>query len=53
MPPNALAEMGRDLARFHFVEGQIREIEAARLERLDQDPTEKSHSIDRRIVLGQ
>src|SRR5205807_662378 len=33
LPPNALAEMGRDLARLHFVEGQIREIETARLER--------------------
>ena len=43
VPPNALAEMGRDLARLHFVEGQIREIEAARLERLKQTPTEKSH----------
>src|SRR5438270_2928705 len=42
LPPNALAEMGRDLARLHFVEGQIREIEAARLERLKQTPTEKS-----------
>ena len=42
VPPNALAEMGRDLARLHFVEGQIREIEAARLERLKQTPTEKS-----------
>ena len=29
LPPNALAEMGRDLARLHFVEGQIREIEAS------------------------
>src|SRR5438874_188840 len=45
VPPNALAEMGRDLARLHFVEGQIREIEAARLERLKQTPTEKSHAM--------
>jgi transposase len=44
-PPNALAEMGRDLAQLHFVEGQIREIETARLERLDQAPTEKSHAM--------
>src|ERR1700682_510770 len=35
LPPNALAEMGRDLARLHFVEGQISEIETARLERLE------------------
>jgi transposase len=45
LPPNALAEMGRDLARLHFVEGQIREIEMARLERLEQAPTEKSHAM--------
>ena len=50
LPPNALAEMGRDLARLHFVEGQIREIEAARLERLHQDPTEKSHSMVRLLT---
>src|SRR5438874_4057869 len=50
LPPNALAEMGRDLARLHFVEGQIREIEAARLERLHQDPTEKSHSMVRLLA---
>jgi transposase len=42
--------MGRDLARLRFVEGQIREIEAARLERLYQDPTEKSHSMVRLLA---
>src|SRR5437763_10477882 len=41
LPPNALAEMGRDLARLHFVEGQIREIEAAPREKRAQDPTSK------------
>lgn len=45
LPPNALAEMGRDLARLHFVQGQIREIETARLQRLDQAPTEQSHAM--------
>ena len=45
-----MPEMGRDLARLHFVEGQIREIEAARLERLHQDPTEKSHSMVRLLT---
>ena len=50
MPPNALAEMGRDLARLHFVEGQIREIETARLERLEQAPTEKSHAMVRLLA---
>jgi len=50
LPPNALAEMGRDLARLHFVEGQIREIETARLERLEQAPTEKSHAMVRLLA---
>jgi transposase len=50
LPPNALAEMGRDLARLHFVEGQIKEIEAARLERLEQAPTEKSHAMVRLLA---
>jgi transposase len=50
LPPNAMAEMGRDRARLRFVEGQIREIEAARLERLYQDPTEKSHSMVRLLA---
>jgi transposase len=45
VPPNALAEIGRDLARLHFIEDQIREIEAARLERLNQEPDEKSHAM--------
>src|SRR3982075_965625 len=50
LPPNALAEMGRDLARLHFVEGQISEIETARLERLEQAPTEKSHAMVRLLA---
>ena len=50
LPPNALAEMSRDLARLHFVEDQIREIEAARLERLNQAPDERSHAMVRLLV---
>jgi transposase len=42
--------MGRDLARLHFVEGQIKEIEAARLERLEQASTEKSHAMARLLA---
>ena len=45
LPANALAEMGRDLARLRFVEDQIKDIEAARLERLKQAPDEKSHAM--------
>jgi transposase len=50
LPPNALAEMGRDLARLHFVERQIREIGTARLERLEQAPTERSHAMVRLLA---
>ena len=50
LPANALAEMGRDLARLRFVEDQIKDIEAARLERLKQAPDEKSHAMVRLLV---
>jgi len=50
LPANALAEMSRDLARLHFVEDQIREIEAARLERLNQAPDERSHAMVRLLA---
>jgi transposase len=50
LPPNALAEMRRDLARLHFVQNQIREIEADRLERLKQAPDEKSHAMVRLLA---
>jgi len=50
LPPNALAEMSRDLARLRFVEDQIREIEAARLERLNQAPDERSHAMVRLLA---
>lgn len=40
LPPNTLAEMRRDMARYRFVVDQIKEIEAARLQRLQQAPDE-------------
>ncbi|WP_292119120.1 transposase [Mesorhizobium sp.] len=49
-PPNALAEMRRDLARLRLVEDQVREIEADRLERLNQAPDEKSHVMVRLLA---
>jgi len=36
LPPNTLAELRRDMARLRFIIGQINEIEAARLLRLEQ-----------------
>jgi transposase len=50
LPPNALAEISRDLARLHFVQDQIKEIEAGRLERLKQAPDEKSHVMVRLLA---
>jgi len=36
VPPNTLAELRRDMAHLRFVKQQIKEIEAARAERLEQ-----------------
>jgi transposase len=38
LPPNTLAELRRDMARLRFVVEQIRQIEEARLQRLEQQP---------------
>ena len=38
VPPNTLAELRRDMARLRFVRDQIRELEAARVERLEHAP---------------
>ena len=40
MPPNALAELQRDVARLGFVVGQIKQIEKARQKRLEQPESE-------------
>ena len=45
LPPNTLAELRRDMARLRFVMDQIREIEAARLIRLEQHPELASHAM--------
>jgi transposase len=37
LPPNTLAELRRDIARLRFVKDQIKQIEEARSERLQQD----------------
>jgi transposase len=54
LPPNTLAEMRRDMARYRFVVDQIKEIEAARLQRLQQAPDEGPHAMVRLLarVLG-
>jgi transposase len=43
LPANTLAELQRDLARLRLIDDQIGEIEAARLERLRQQPDAPRH----------
>src|SRR5919112_73480 len=43
LPPNTLAELRRDLARPRVINDQIAEIEAARIERLRQQPDQARH----------
>ena len=50
LPPNTLAELGRDMARLRFVVDQIREIEATRRQRLEQHPEQGSHAMVRRLT---
>jgi len=60
LPPNTLAELPhgssswaegpRDMARLRFVMDQIREIEAARLIRLEQHPELASHAMVRLLA---
>jgi len=50
LPPNTLAELRRDLVRLHLIHDQIREIEAARLERLEQRPDDGAHPMVRLLA---
>ena len=50
LPPNTLAELGRDMARLRFVVDQIKEVEAARLERLARRPEEGAHAMVRLLA---
>ena len=50
LPPNTLAELRRDMARMRFVMDQIKEIEQARLERLEQAPEQRSHAMVRLLA---
>jgi transposase len=50
LPPNTLAELRRDMARLRFVIDQINEIEAARLQRLEQAPAEGPHAMVRLLA---
>jgi transposase len=43
IPPNTLAELRREMAHLRFINEQIRQIEAARLNRLNQTPRQESN----------
>lgn len=45
LPPNTCAELRRDMARLHFVMEQIREIEVARIDRLEREPAQGPHAM--------
>lgn len=45
LPPHTLAEMRRDMARLRFVTDQIKAIETARLQRLEQAPDRGPHAM--------
>jgi transposase len=45
IPPNTLAELHRDMERRRLVSTQIRQIEEARLERLEQTPSDGPHAM--------
>src|SRR5215204_3442812 len=50
LPVNTLAELRRDLARLHLIRAQIKAIEAARLERLQQAPDQGPHAMIRLLA---
>jgi len=45
LPPNTLAELRRDIARLRFVIDQVKDIEVARQEKLQQAPEEGPHAM--------
>jgi hypothetical protein len=50
LPPNAAAELQRDMARLGFVVSQIREIEEARQKRLEQQAETGPHAMVRLLA---
>src|SRR5207248_2150418 len=50
LPPNTLAELQRDMARLGFVVSQIRQIEDARQQRLEQQPEAGPHAMVRLLA---
>jgi transposase len=50
IPPNTLAELRRDMERRHLIRDQIRQIEDARLERIERVPSDKPHAMVRLLA---
>ncbi len=50
IPPNTLAELRRDMERRRLVRDQIRQIEEARVERLEQAPSDGPHAMVRLLA---
>jgi transposase len=50
LPPNAAAELRRDMARLRVVAEQIKEIETARLDRLEREPAPRPHAMVRLLA---
>src|SRR5215212_6342741 len=50
LPPNTLAELRRDMARLRLVRDQIAQVEAARLERLGEEPGSRPHAMVRLLA---
>ena len=50
LPPNVAAELERDIARLGLVIGQIKQLEAARRQRLEEQPESRPHAMVRLLV---
>jgi transposase len=50
LPPNTLAELRRDMARLRLVREQIAAVEAARLQRLEEEPGSRPHAMVRLLA---
>jgi transposase len=53
IPPNMLAELRRDMERRRLISDQIRQIEDARLERIEQAPGDGPHAMVRLLARAQ
>ena len=50
LPPNVAAELERDIARLRLVIGQIKQIEEARRQRLEEQPERGPHAMVRLLA---